>query len=45
MIFLVKHCDINFQTCEKNTPISHMYHTYAKLLKLTEVGIYTLISC
>ena len=30
----VECCDINFQTCEKITPISLMYHTYVRLLKV-----------
>ena len=30
VIFFAKHCDINFQTCEKIIPIPHMHHhTYA----------------
>ena len=37
LIFLFNVCDINFQTCEKSTPISRMYNTYVKLLKLLEV--------
>ena len=39
--FFVKRCDIIFQACEKSW-ISHMYHTYAKLLKLWEEGLTTL---
>ena len=36
MIFLFELRDINSQACKKITPLSHMYHTYAKLLELLQ---------
>ena len=41
---IIKCCDINFQACKKITSLSHMYHTYAKLLEIPEMGRSTLWS-
>jgi hypothetical protein len=34
---------ISISRLVKTTPVSHLHHTYAKLLKLLEVGLSTLI--
>ena len=37
VIFFAKHCDVNFQTCEKKSSSQyHMHRTYANLPKLPE---------